>query len=406
MKRPNILFYFSDQQRYDTLGCNNPDLKITPNVDQLAKEGVNFQYAYTTQPVCGPARSILQTGLYATQTGCFRNGISLPITDKTLAKRLREAGYKVAYVGKWHLASEDGLHYETTAVPEKRRGGYNDYWVASDVLEFTSHGYGGHLYDHKGFKRSFDGYRTDCVTDFALDYLNERSPEEDSPFFLFLSHMEPHHQNDHHQFEGPKGSADQFKNYPKPGDLDRGKGDWESQMPDYLGCCHALDDNLGRVVKKLKERGLYEDTIIIYTSDHGCHFQTHLDDIVTGGFDDYKRNCYESVIHIPLIISGRDFSGGLQINHIVELIDLPRTIIKIAGGDSNGMQGVDLLANLESSVNPERDAYVQISESYLGRALRTKRWTYCIYAPEKNPNKEMFSDTYRERFLFDNEKDP
>ncbi len=170
--KQNILVFLSDQQRYDTLGCNGQPLDITPNLDQFAEEGVNFINAFTPQPVCGPARAMLQTGLYPTQTGCYRNAISLPLNAHTIARRMREAGYNVGYVGKWHLASDHECnHFETIAVPLDRRGGYDDFWMASDVLEFTSHGYGGYVFDKDGNKIEFDGYRTDCLTDYAIDYI-------------------------------------------------------------------------------------------------------------------------------------------------------------------------------------------------------------------------------------------
>lgn len=406
MKKPNIVMFFSDQQRFDTLGCNGQALDVTPNLDILAREGINFTSAYTAQPVCGPARAMLQTGKYPTEIGCFRNGISLPLNITTLATRMRDAGYQVAYVGKWHLASDHGgCNYETTAVPIERRGGYNDYWMASDILEFTSHGYGGYVHDRYGNKVEFSGYRTDCITDYAIHYLDQRSVDEGKPFFLFLSHIEPHHQNDHDCFEGPEGSREKFKDFIPPTDLNPGEGDWEAQLPDYLGCCHALDRNLGRIMEKLKERNLYEDTIIIYTSDHGCHFKTKVGDCTPGGYDDYKRNCYENTIHIPMIIRGPGFKGGKIADKMVSLIDIPKTIVTAAGGDVTGMRG-DPLQNIFTADDWKSEVYIQISESYLGRAIRTKRYTYCVYNPGKNPNTESKADVYIERYLFDNEQDP
>lgn len=100
MSKQNIVVFFSDQQRYDTLGVNGQPLDITPNIDAIPKEGVNFTNCFTCQPVCGPARSCLQTGLYPTQTGCYTNRIPLPLDQKTIAMYMREAGYNVAYVGK------------------------------------------------------------------------------------------------------------------------------------------------------------------------------------------------------------------------------------------------------------------------------------------------------------------
>ena len=101
--RPNIIFYFTDQQRADTCGCYGQKLDITPNLDKIAEEGVKFEYAFSPQPVCGPCRALFQTGKYPTETGCFKNNIMLPLNVKTLANYMEEVGYETAYIGKWHL---------------------------------------------------------------------------------------------------------------------------------------------------------------------------------------------------------------------------------------------------------------------------------------------------------------
>jgi arylsulfatase A-like enzyme len=126
--QPNILFILSDQQRWDTLGCYGQELDVTPNLDRMAAEGVRFENAFTCQPLCGPARACLQTGKYATETGCFRNRIALPLDETTIAHRLSDAGYEVGYIGKWHLATTYGMgdadaNYRTQPVPPERRGG-------------------------------------------------------------------------------------------------------------------------------------------------------------------------------------------------------------------------------------------------------------------------------------------
>jgi arylsulfatase A-like enzyme len=191
--RPNILVYFSDQQRYDTLGCNGQTLAVTPTLDALARTGINFKHAYTNQPVCGPARAMLQTGLVPTRTGCFRNGIALPQGIPTLARRLRAACYDVAYVGKWHLATTRGqTDYETKPIPPELRGGYDGWWVASDILEFTSHGVGGHLFDADGQKRPFTGYRTDAVTATTLSHSwTPAAPTTKNPFSCSCPTLSP-----------------------------------------------------------------------------------------------------------------------------------------------------------------------------------------------------------------------
>jgi uncharacterized sulfatase len=408
--RPNIIFLFSDQQRYDTLGCNGQPLPVTPNLDQMAAEGVRFTNAISCQPVCGPARACIQTGKYPTTIGCYRNGIALPLNEHTIAHYLKDAGYRVGYVGKWHLAStighsfeplENRVSYEKVAVPPERRGGYTDYWIAADVLEFTSHGYDGFMFDKDMQRVDFTGYRVDCTTDFALRFLDQQSPGT-APFFLFVSYIEPHHQNDHLRYEGPEGSKAQFKDFVVPGDLKDTKGDWRQNYPDYLGCCHSLDMNVGRIRAHLQELGLAENTILIYTSDHGSHFRTRN--------IEYKRSCHEASVHIPLIITGRSIPRGKVVDELVSLIDYPATILDFAGVPIPAtFQGESIKPLIENRSPPTdwKDAvYIQISESQVGRALRTKKWKYSVKAPLGIGWLQAKSDIYMEEFLYDLEKDP
>ncbi len=405
MSRPNIVFVFSDQQRWDTAGCYGQPLDITPNLDRMAAEGVRFEHTFTCQPVCGPARATLQTGKYPTEVGVHINHRLLPLDEQTLAKRLSASGYEVGYIGKWHLASfgpMDGPdNFRTRPVPPERRGGYVDYWLASDTLEFTSHSYDGHMFDGEGRQVNFpEGrYRADVLTDWTLDYLRSRSGEK--PFFLFLSYIEPHHQNDHNRYEGPHGSQERFKDYIIPGDLvgTEAEGDWPENMPDYLGCCHNLDDNLGRIRAELDRLGLADNTLVIYTSDHGSHFRTRN--------AEYKRSCHDGCIRIPLVMCGPGFRGGIVQDELVSLIDLPVTVLAAAGlpqpedWQGNPLQG---LVNGTADDWPE-EVFLQISESQVGRAIRTRRWKYSVTAPGKS-GRDADSDVYVEDFLYDLERDP
>ena len=192
MTRPNVLLILSDQHRWDTLGCYGQRLDVTPNLDRLAETGVRFENAFTCQPVCGPARACLQTGTYASEVGCNINGVPLPEGEITLPRLLSAVGYDVGYVGKWHLGSNDA-EYHQTGTPLVRRGGFDGHWVAAEVPEFTCHSYGGRLFDRDMNPVTFDKYRVDAFTDFALDYLAQR--DSSSPFFLFLSYVEPHPQS-------------------------------------------------------------------------------------------------------------------------------------------------------------------------------------------------------------------
>lgn len=412
MKKPNILFYFSDQQRWDTIGCYGQPLNITPRLDELAKEGVVFEEAYTPQPVCGPCRAIFQTGLYPTQTGCYKNGISLPEDVKTVADYMYEADYDCAYIGKWHLASDDKesirpeVDYGATAIPLEKRGGYKGFWRVSDILEFTSHGYDGYVYDENMQKCEFKGYRVDKITDYALEYLDQY--DEEKPFFMTISHIEPHHQNDRKHYEGPDGSKEEFKDFILPGDLEALGGNAREEYPDYLGCCKSLDDNLGRLIDKLKEKGLYENTIIVYASDHGSHFQTRNTDSHLNGGDDYKRSCHSSALHVPLIIAGPGFRGGKRIKDLVSTVSLPKTFLAMAGVSAgDAMVGEDLHGVADGNVEGRRNViFAQISESRVGRCIRTQDYLFSVYAPNKNGFEYEDSDVYEVDFLYDLKKDP
>lgn len=389
----NIIFYFSDQQRWDTV-----NEELTPNLMKLADEGVLFENSFTCQPVCGPARSCLQSGVYPTETGCYTNAIALPRDITPLAEYFNNAGYQTAYIGKWHLGSDKfpgvGVHCESTSIPRDRQGKYQ-YWRAADCLEFTSHGYDGYVFDENGNKIDFKGYRADRINDFALEYL-EKKRDPSKPFFMFVSQLEPHQQNDRNCFEGYKETIEKYKDYPLPDDLTFLKGNYKEMYPDYISAINRLDYNVGRLVEKLKELGIYDDTIIIYTSDHGCHFKTRN--------LEYKRSCHESSTHTPLIIKGGGFEGGKRDDRLVSLIDMPPTMLSMAGIDiPDNYKGLDLTDN---NLERRKCVFMQISESQCGRAVRTDRFKYSVRDIKPSGYLHMNSRVYFEDYLYDLKKDP
>ncbi len=408
----NIIFYFSDQQRWDTCGCYGQPLNITPNLDRLAAEGVRFANAFTPQPVCGPCRAMFQTGRYATDIDCWRNNKMLPAGVKTLANYLEEAGYETAYIGKWHLASEGEVEgplridHATTAVPRELRGGYTGYWRVSDVLEFTSHGYDGYVFDENDNRVDFKGYRADCINDMALEFFDRYDGRK--PFFMTVSQIEPHHQNDRRHYEGPEGSREKYANCVLPHDLEVLGGNAREEYPDYLGQCASLDENLGRLITRLKEKGLYEDTILIYTSDHGSHFQTRNRDENLRGGDDYKRTGHDSALHVPLVIAGGPYTGGKVVEELVSTESLPKTILAMAGVDvGDRMIGENLLDVVEHR-DPDRPnrVFAQISESRVGRVIRTEQYLYAVFAPDAHGFFQSRADAYRDDYLYDMSADP
>ncbi len=399
MKQPNIVFYFSDQQRWDTMGCYGQKLNVTPVLDALSREGMLFENAFTCQPVCGPARACLQTGLYAAEAGAHVNHRILPEGADTLARRLIAGGYETAYVGKWHLASCEGSSYRTVAVPPERRGGYQ-YWMAADALEFTSHGYNGYVFDGDMKRHDFVGHRVDCINAFAVDYIHKYAEgPRDKPFFLFVSQLDPHHQNDRDRYEGPDGSKTRFKDYEVPGDLVGKGGDWRENYPDYLGQCNLIDQNVGKLMDALEAAGLKENTVLLYSSDHGSHFRTRN--------AEYKRSCEDGCLHVPLIAWGGPFAGAGKCGELVSLIDIPPTILDLAGLTvPPHYRGHSLLPLARGEKTDWPDAvYAQISEAENARTVRTKKWKYCVCAPVFDKD-EVYPKLYVEEKLYDLENDP
>lgn len=404
MKQPNVLVVLSDQQRPDSCGVFGQRLAVTPRLDRLAADGVAFDSAFTVQPVCGPARAAIQTGRYPTTTGCWRNGIALPPDTETLADRMNALGYQTGYIGKWHLASNRGqglptdrsaARFERRPVPPDRRGGYRDVWVAADALEHTSGPTSGHVFDESGRRVDLHGFRVDALTDVAIDRIDRFDRER--PFFLFVSFLEPHHQNSRFRSIGPRGWARRFRDFDRPGDLPAWRGDWRWNYAEYLACCASIDANLGRLVDHLHERGCLDDTLVVFTSDHGSHFRTRN--------LEYKRSAHDASIRIPLVLAGPGFRGGLRRSDLATNLDLLPTIVTAAGGDDPEIDG----RPLQTTADAPEDVLVQISESHIGRALRTPAHTYAAKAPSRQlmaGHRRSTSDRYVGTHLYDNARDP
>lgn len=389
--RPNVVVFFTDQERADATGMHGNPLDLTPNFDRLAAEGTFAPDAFTCQPVCAPARAALQTGRYPTSSGVYRNAIGLPADARTLAHHFASAGYDTAYVGKWHLAAT-----YTDPVPPEARGGY-DHWLAADVCELMSDAYDAKLYDKDGNQVRLPGYRADAYVDAATRYL---ASDHDRPFFLFVSLIEPHHQNSRDDYPAPTGYRERYEGRWVPPDLAALGGTTHQQLGGYWGMVKRVDEALGRLLDALTSLGMRDRTVVAYASDHGCHFKTRN--------DEYKRSAHEASIRIPMAFSGPGFDGGGRVGRLVSLIDMPPTLLDGAGLPVPGeMQGRSLVPLLHGRTSdwPE-EVFVQISESHVGRALRTKRWKYAVAAPEADGWDDPGAKRYEETHLYDLYADP
>lgn len=386
---PNVIVFFTDQQRWDTTGVHGNPLDLTPNFDRMAQAGTHLYSTFTPQPVCGPARSALQTGMYATATGCFRNGIPLSEEHTTLAQVFREGGYATGYIGKWHLADEE-------PVPEPKRRGY-EYWLAANTLEFTSDAYDAVLYDNDNQAVKLPGYRVDALTDAAIRFVDTN---QEQPFYLFMSFLEPHHQNHRDDYPAPHGYAERYRSRWIPPDLAALGGSTHQHLAGYYGMVKRLDEALGRLLDALVSLDLAEDTIVLFTSDHGNHFKTRN--------AEYKRSCHESSVRVPAALCGPGFDSGGQVRELVSLVDIAPTLIDAAGLEIPApMQGHSILPLVQcDTADWPEEVFIQISESQVARAIRTQRWKYCVVAEGKDGNRDPDSDRYTETFLYDLLADP
>ncbi|WP_406359683.1 sulfatase-like hydrolase/transferase [Streptomyces sp. NBC_00715] len=247
---PNVIVILTDQQRWDTTGVHGNPADVTPEFDRIARTGTHVEQALTPQPVCAPARASLQTGRYPTASGVFRNGIPLPAGMPTIAEVFGAAGYTTGYIGKWHLAA--GASRDGPVAPE-RRGGYQR-WLASDLLEYTSDAYRTMLYGEDGEAVRLVGFRSDALVDAAVRFVADH---HDRPFFLFLSLLEPHHQNATDDYPAPEGYRERYEGRWMPADLAAlaaaaPHGGPHRHMGGYLGQIKRVDEGVGRLRDALR----------------------------------------------------------------------------------------------------------------------------------------------------------
>ncbi len=362
---PNILLIMTDQHRWDYLGCAGADFVDTPNIDRLAASGVRFTNAFTNAPVCAPARIGLATGMHPARIGTLDNSCYLPPHLPTYYQRLRDSGYRVGCVGKLDLAKPDkynGRHGDRPAVyrwgfthPEEVEGKMH----AAQGDPTAPHGPYTHYLRDKGRllafwedyrKRAEDGWilgvSHDSVLpteDFQDCYIGRRGAQwistipDDFPWHLFVSFVGPHD-----PFDPPTEYADQFRDALMPAAIPKnqhGRPGWvlkrqkdfsEEELAhirrQYCALIKLIDDQVGALLDALESRNMLDNTIIIFTSDHGEMLGDH------GLFQ--KQVPYEPSIHIPLIVAGPGIAQGKESDALVDMYDLNPTICTLAGLDA------------------------------------------------------------------------
>jgi arylsulfatase A-like enzyme len=403
-RRPNVLMICADQFRADFVGANheNPSVK-TPHIDALAARGVNFSQCMSNQPLCSPSRASFMTGRYATETAVWKLGPELDHSLPTIATEFRENGYTANFMGKWHVSQTDmadGKKQMGWIPPGPSRGGFDDLWEGANVLEIVSHPYEGNYWDNGGKNIGFkDEYRVDFITNRGVQFIEQK---HEKPWLLFLSQLEPHHQNDLDAFVPPKRYEDNYVDPYIPEDLRNLPGDWRSRIPGYYGCVQAIDDCVGTLVAALDRTGQLDNTIILFFSDHGCTFRTRL--------GEYKRSPHESSIRVPFVITGPGFDQSTVIDEVVSLLDLTPTLLDGAGiqppPSMRGKPLRPLALDPKARMAWDSTAYFQISQSICGRGIRTRDWCYCAFDPSVHNGNAEFSRNYQDFALYSIAGDP
>jgi len=431
-RRPNVLMICADQFRADFVGASreNPSVR-TPHIDALAKRGVNFRQCTTNQPLCSPSRASFLTSRYATETAVWKLGIELDHSLPTIATEFRKNGYTANFMGKWHVSQtdfENGKKQLGWIPPGPSRGGFDDLWEGANVLELVSHPYEGNYWDNEGNNIGFkDEYRVDFIANRGVQFIEQK---HDKPWFLFLSQLEPHHQNDIGAFVPPLRYADDFSwrvyrsqlaaqqqndldslAHPErpsysdpyiPEDLRNLPGNWRSRLPAYYGCVQAIDDCVGTLVAALERTGQLDNTIIVFFSDHGCTFRTRL--------GEYKRSPHEASIRVPFVIAGPGFDQSTVVDELVSLLDLTPTLLDGAGieppASLRGKPLKPLALDQKARAAWDSTTYFQISQSICGRGIRTPDWCYCAFDPTVQHGNAEYGTHYQDFALYSIAGDP
>jgi len=371
-RKPNVVFILTDQWRASSLGYTGNNVVKTPNIDRFAKESVNFTNAVSVCPVCTPFRASLLTGRYPTSTGMFLNDIYLPSEENCMAEIFGAEGYNTAYIGKWHL---DGHGREDNVDPVRRQG--FDFWKGLEC----SHDYNNMPYyeNDDPEKKYREEYSTFAESKDARDYL-EMHASDKSPFLLFVSFGTPHfpHHSAPQEYKDmyPYSSLDLYPNVP-----DSLKDYVLKELQGYYAHCTATDKAIGDIISKIDALGLSENTIVVFTSDHGEMMGSH------GRLPFRKQLAWNESAHVPFLIRlpGIDKQPGATVNAPLSTPDILPSLLGLSDIKiPESIEGSDLSAMIEvPDPNTDRASlFMNVCPFDVNypdkeyRAIRTKQYTY------------------------------
>ncbi len=398
-KRPNVVFILMDDLRWDELGCTGHPFVKTPHIDRIAREGARCRNAFATTPLCSPSRASILTGLYPHTHGVRDNTNHDALSHRlaTFLLLLQRAGYATAFIGKWHMGTDDSP-----------RPGI-EHWVS-----FKGQG------RYRNPELNVNG-KIEETTDYATDLLNERAIEflqrpHERPFALYLSHKAVHPELEqradgsisdpaasqflpaerHKQLYAdekvprrPNALIDRLDGKPalqrpigKLPPLSRATGTSDAVIRDRLRMLMAAEEGVGRIFQVLEERKLLEQTLIIFTSDHGYYYGEH-------GLSVERRLPYEEGARIPFLLRYPPLiRPGTVIDPFILTVDIAPTLLELAGAKGPQLHGRSIVPLLRGEQVPWRDSFLieYFSDTVFPRmdhmgyqAVRTRRWKYIRY---------------------------
>lgn len=395
----NVLLIFSDQQHRYSLGCMGNAQVQTPNLDRLAAGGVLFRRCYSNDPICGPFRGTLMTGQYSSHCRVTRNESPLPQGTTTFADAFNAGGYRTCFVGKWHL----GATGNGPIAPELRGGfgGFIGYQCYNGFYKDVN------FYDEAGREHHFDRHRTDVTTDLAIERLTAMGRDK---FAMVVAYQAPHYpvQPAPQYAALYEGLAVQRRancrevdphtptfspRSPRPREDDPDFQRYGHKLDEYIrlyyGMCSQIDANVGRLLATLDRLGLADDTLVLYTSDHGDMQGSH----------GLTNKClpYEESAGIPLIARLPGSAAGRVCDGLVSGIDLMPTCLDLAGlAVPPGVDGDSLAPYLRGRASlPDRDIFSERAD-----------WCMICRGKWKLVAKRKASDPLQPTMLFDVQTDP
>ena len=417
--RPNILLIYADQMRYDAMGCaGNPVIK-TPQIDRLAREGVQFTEAYTSYPICCPFRASVMTGKYAQGHGMVQNHFPLRGDQNFLGELMKQAGYRTGYIGKWHLEGGPKPGF----VPPDRRFGWDHFIGFNRGHDYMSSIY----YDDEGQAYHSLRYEPDYQTDQLIDFIGDAANAADGkPWIGYVSYGPPHFPMDIPDYLRDVYSPDEIPlppgvpnmelqrrfqrirnevwcgGDPRSGHASHArhdtipKGEPETEedirrfIAEYYGMIHNIDFNVGRILNELDRQGVADNTVVMFFSDHGDMCGQH------GHYCGIKNQAYRAAMHVPFIVRYPARFSPKKSGAMIDVgPDMMPTLLEIVGAEIPGdIHGESYLRVLDGETDVARgEIWYQVFTQTGGnphefapfgeRGIRTKDWLYMRHKNER-----------------------